>query len=145
LLQTTCGPVPGQAAATFFRNRRNSWCRWRGVAGVGDLAGGGVEGGEQAGHPVPGVVVGLAFGDARAHRQDRLSPFQGLALGLLVHADHHRVLRRVQVQAQNVADLRLQLRIGGEPEPLGAVRLQAELPPQPGDAGMTDLQFLRPA
>ena len=43
-----------------------------GVAGVGDLAGGDVQGGEQAGDAVPDVVVGLPLGDARAHRQDRL-------------------------------------------------------------------------
>ena len=100
-----------------------------GVAGVGDLAGGGVQGGEQAGDPVPGVVVGLPLGDARAHRQDRLGALQRLALGLFIHADHHGVLGRVQVQAHDVADLGVQLRVGGELEPLSAVRLQAELAP----------------
>ncbi len=51
-----------------------------GVAGVGDLAGGGVEGGEQAGDAVPGVVVGLPFGDPGPHRQDRQGPFQRLVI-----------------------------------------------------------------
>jgi hypothetical protein len=64
-----------------------------GAAGIGHLAGGGVQGGEQAGHAVPDVVMGLALGDARPHRQDRLGAFQGLALGFLVGADHHGVLR----------------------------------------------------
>ena len=53
-----------------------------GVAGVGDLPGGGVQGGEQAGHTVPGVVVSLAFGNARTHRQDRLGALQRLAIEL---------------------------------------------------------------
>jgi HEAT repeat protein len=116
-----------------------------GVAGIGYLAGGGVERGEQAGHSVPDVVVSLPFGDARAHREDRLGPFQSLALGLLVSADDHGVLRRVQVEADDVADLRVQLRIGGELEALRAVRLQAELAPQPGDAVMADGDLAGPA
>ena len=64
-----------------------------GVTGVGDLAGGGVEGGEQAGDAVPGVVVGLPLGDAASHRQDRLAALEGLALGLFVDADHNRIGR----------------------------------------------------
>ena len=116
-----------------------------GVAGVGDLAGRDVEGGEQAGDAVPGVVVGLPLGDARAHRQDRLAPLQGLALGLLVDADHDGVLGRVQVEADDVADLGVELRVGGELEPLGAVRLQAEPAPQPGDRVVADLDLLVPA
>jgi hypothetical protein len=63
-----------------------------GVAGVGDLAGGGVQGGEQASHPAAGVVVGLPLGDAGAHRQDRLAAFQSLALRLLIHAHDDGVL-----------------------------------------------------
>lgn len=115
-----------------------------GVAGIGHSSGGDVEGGEQAGGPVTGVVVGLPLGDAGAHRQDRLGPFQGLALALLIHARHDRVLRRVQVQAGHVADFRLQLGAGGELEPLGAVRLQAEPPPQPGDRVVADLDLPGP-
>ena len=76
-----------------------------GVTGVGDLAGGGVEGGEQAGDSVPGVVVSVPLGDARAQRQDRLGALQRLALGLLIHAQHHCVVGRVQVQADDVFDL----------------------------------------
>src|SRR5258706_10151081 len=55
-----------------------------GVAGVGDLAGGGVERGEQAGDAVPGVVMGLPLGDPLAHRQDPLGPAPGPGPGLLV-------------------------------------------------------------
>ena len=50
------------------------------VAGVGDLAGGGVERGEQAGDAVPGLVVGLPPGDPGPHRQDRLGPLEGLVI-----------------------------------------------------------------
>jgi hypothetical protein len=102
-----------------------------GVAGVGDRSGCGLQGGGQGGGAVADVIVRLPLGDARPHRQDRPGPVQGLALCFLIHADHHRVLRRRQVQARDVADLRVQLRAGGEREPLGPVRGQAELATAP--------------
>ena len=87
----------------------------------------------------------LPLGDAWPHRQDRPGPVQGLDLGLLIHADNDRVLRWCQVEAHDVADLGFELRIGGELEPLGAVRLQTELPPQDRDRVMADADALRPA
>ncbi len=109
-----------------------------GVAGIGDLPGGDLEGGEQAGHAVAGVIVGLPFGDAGAQRQDRLGALQCLALGLLVDAQHDCVFWRVQVQAHDVADFRAELRVGGELEALGPVRLQAVTPPDPGHRIVAD-------
>ena len=47
-----------------------------GIARIGDLAGGGVQRGGQAGHAMPDVVVRLPFRDTLPHRQDRLCPFQ---------------------------------------------------------------------
>ena len=88
--------------------------------------------------------MGLPFGDARAHRQHRPGPVQGLDLALFIDADHHGVLRRRQVQAHDVADLGLQLRVGGELEPLYPVRLQAELAPQDRDRVMADADALNP-
>ena len=72
------------------------------------------------------VVVGDALDIAEAHRQHRLGALQRLALALLVHADHQRVVRRAQVQADHVAQLLDEERIGGQLEALGAMRLQAE-------------------
>ena len=66
-------------------------------------------------------------------------------LGFLIHADHHRVLRRRQVEPHDVADLRFQRRVGGEREPLGPVRLQAELAPQHRDRVMADADAAGPA
>ena len=51
----------------------------------------------------------------------RIVPRISQALRLLVHADHHGVLRGTQVQADDVADLRPELRVGEELEALGAV------------------------
>ena len=51
-----------------------------GLAGIGDGAGGGIVGGEQAGDAVPGVVAGLPLGNAGPHRQDRLGSLQDLPI-----------------------------------------------------------------
>ena len=75
-----------------------------GVAGVGDLPVRGVEGGDQAGGAVPGVVVDLPRGDAGAHRQDRLAALKGLALALLINAHHGRVHGRVHVESDDPTD-----------------------------------------
>src|ERR1019366_9488271 len=54
---------------------------------------------------------------------------QGLHLALLIHAQHDRLVRRVQVQPHHVADLCLQLGVGGELESLRSPRLQTPLLP----------------
>lgn len=103
------------------------------VAGVGaDPPRGQFKGGEQGGGSVALVVVGLAGGQARPQREHRGSPVQGLDLRLLVHADHHGVFGRVQVQAHDVADLGLKLGVRGELERLDPVRGDAPLAPDPG-------------
>ncbi len=52
----------------------------------------------QGGGAVPDVVGGAGLGQPGADRQDRGGAVQRLNLGLLVHAQHHRLLRRVQIQ-----------------------------------------------
>jgi hypothetical protein len=66
---------------------------------------GDVEGGEQAGRAVPGVVMGAPLEHAGHHRQHGLGPVQGLDLGFLVHAEDNGALGRVVVQAGDVDDL----------------------------------------
>ena len=75
------------------------------------------------------------------HRPDRLGPLQRLDLGLLVHAEHDRVGRRVQVQPDHVADPRVQLRVGGELERLGLPGLDVVLGPYPGHRAVADAQL----
>jgi hypothetical protein len=41
------------------------------------------------------------------HREHRRGAFQGLQLRLLVHAEHHRALGRMQIEPDDVADLAL--------------------------------------
>ena len=71
-----------------------------GIAGSGDLTGGDLKRGVQAGGAVALVVVGHPLRLARLHRQRRLGAIQCLDLRLLIHAQHQRALRRVQVQAR---------------------------------------------
>lgn len=113
-----------------------------GVAGVGGgLAGGELQGGEQHGGAVAPVATGAALGQAGAQREYRGGPVRCLDLRLLVHRDHDGVVRRGQVQADDVADLGRQFRVGAELEGLDAVR--TDVPPVlgPGHRGERDTQF----
>src|SRR5215203_4600065 len=60
---------------------------------------------------------------AGLHRQGLLGPVQRLDLGLFVHTQHDRVLRRPQIQTDHIGDLGLQLGVGRELERLGLPRL----------------------
>ena len=82
-----------------------------------------VQRGEQGRRPVALVVVGHRPRPPGLDRQRRLSAIERLDLGLLVHAEDHRLLGRVEVEPHNVNELRLELRVGGELEGLDAVRL----------------------
>jgi hypothetical protein len=63
----------------------------------------------------------------------RIVPRIGLDLGFLVHAQHDRLVRRAEIQPDDVAELCLELRVGGELERLGPPRLQSLLPPHVRD------------
>ena len=91
-----------------------------GQAGLLDPAGGHLERGEQGGGAVADVVVGLLLRHPGHDRQDRRGPVQGLDLRLLVDTEHDGLLRRVQIQPDDVADLRVELGVGGELERLGS-------------------------
>jgi hypothetical protein len=85
---------------------------------------------------MPSVVVRAALDQVRGDRQDRRSALQRLNLGLLVAAQHHRALRRVQVDADDVDDLGLQLGVDGEPERPGPPALDPMGAPRLGDRGV---------
>ena len=77
--------------------------------------------------------MGALLGPVRPDPTHGLGAFQGLDLGLLVHAEDDRPLGRLQVQADDVVDLGRQLRVGGELEGLDPPGLHAVLTPYPGD------------
>ena len=70
--------------------------------------------------------MGVAFDVAEAHGQRRLGAIERLNLGLLIHAQDHRVVRRVEVQPDDVAHFLEEERIGGQLEGLGPMRLDPE-------------------
>src|SRR5688500_9769311 len=68
------------------------------LAEPGHASGRHLQSGEQGGRAVPDVVVGALLGVPGLHRQRLLGPVQRLDLGLLVHAQHHLVPLRPQIQ-----------------------------------------------
>src|ERR1019366_6747859 len=66
-----------------------------------------IQRGEQRRGPVALVVMSHRAGPARLDRQRRLGAVQRLDLALLVHAKDDRVLRRVQIQADDIDELLL--------------------------------------
>ncbi|MDQ0938629.1 hypothetical protein QFZ67_000334 [Streptomyces sp. V1I1] len=95
------------------------------------LAARGIQRGEQGGGARAQGVVAAAFGHPGHHREHRLGPVQRLDLRLLIHAQHQRPLRRVEIQTHHVVHLVHKERVGGRLERLGAVRLETEGPPDP--------------
>src|SRR5262249_33662266 len=81
-----------------------------------------VEGGEQGGCAVAFVVVGHRPGAPRLHRQSRLGAVEGLDLALLVDRENDGVGGRVDVEADDVPELRGELRVVRQLERPDAVR-----------------------
>ena len=80
-----------------------------------DESGGHLERGEQRGRAMPGVFViearqRLAVGQL----EPPLGALERLDVGLLVDRQHHRVVRRIQVQRDDVGGLLRKLRIGAD-------------------------------
>ena len=65
-----------------------------------------------------------------------LGSFEGLDLGLLVHARHDGLLGRGQVPPDHVPHLLHDVRVGGPLERVGPVRLEAERPPDAAGGGL---------
>jgi hypothetical protein len=72
------------------------------------------------------VVVGAPLRDPGRQRQDGLREVQRLDLALLVHAQHHRIKWRIQMQPDDIAHLVDKQRIAGQLERFLPVRLQAK-------------------
>jgi len=110
------------------------------VAFSDHLAGLHVQGGEERGCAVPDIVVRTALDLAGPHRQQWLRAVERLYLRLLINAEHERLLRRVHVEAHDVAYLLYEQRVAGELEGSAAVGLpddwreqKGKRPPDPVD------------
>jgi len=97
-----------------------------------------VECSEQCRGAVPLVVAGHRARPALGHRQRSLRVVQSLDGGLLVHAQHHRLLWRVQVEPDYVDELLFKGWVVRELERLDQVRLEATPGPDPLNCGRTD-------
>src|SRR6185295_19654089 len=72
------------------------------------------------------VVVRAPLGLAKTHRQHRLRAVKRLNLALFIDADDQRLVRRIEIETDNVAYFLDELRIGRELERFCAMRLQAK-------------------
>ena len=70
-----------------------------------DLASSDVQCGKQRGRPVADVVMGALFRIAETYGQKRLGAVEGLNLALLIHRQHKRSFRRVEVKSHDVTYL----------------------------------------
>src|SRR3989454_2303211 len=94
-----------------------------------------VERGEQRRRAVTDVVVSLTSRESRAHGQRGLRTVESLDLTLLVDAQHQRLVRRVQVQPDHIAQLPHEVGVAAQLERLRAVWLQTVGFPDAVDRG----------
>src|ERR1700730_7358577 len=85
-----------------------------------------VEGREQVSGAVTVVRRRGALGLAKDQRQDWLAALQRLDLGLLVEAQNDRVVRRMKVEADDVADLFYEELVVAQGEGAPSMRLEVE-------------------
>ena len=101
-----------------------------------DPAGGNIQGSEEGGGAVADVAVRDAFDVAQPERQEGLGALQRLGLALLVDAQHRGMVGRMEVEADDVADLLDEEGIGGKLEVLLPVGLEVERGPEALDHGL---------
>ena len=108
-----------------------------------DFAGLGVERGVQRQRAVPEVLEAVSLGAARRERQDRVFAIQRLDRGLLIDAEHRRVLWRVQIQADDLGRLGLEVRIVRGHVAFEPMRSQRVLAPDARHHHVRDLELCR--
>jgi len=90
------------------------------------------------------MPVGLetvTFSASRRQRQDGIETIQGLNGGLLIDAEHGRVLGRVQIEAEDVGRFAFELGIVAGHVAFEAVRLEAGFLPNPMHGVFADAQY----
>ena len=87
------------------------------------------EGGEQGDRAVSFIVVGHGAAAPLLQRQAGLGAIESLDLAFLVHRQHESVLRRIDVEADDVAHLGSKLRVVGQlelPDLMGSQAMAAQ-------------------
>jgi len=118
--------VLGQGLLDLAQKAQELLVAVAGLALVDHLPCGHFQGGEQGGGAVADVVMGNFLHVTQAHGQQWLGAVQGLDLGFHVDAKQHRLVGRVQVQANDVPHLLHKERVGGQLERLLPVGLERE-------------------
>ena len=88
------------------------------------------------------VFKPVPFGASRRQGQHRIKAVQSLNGGLLIHAEHRRVLRRIHVQTNDVGRLLLKQRVVGSHVAIQPMRLETRLRPYSLHRGLTHPQRL---
>ena len=92
----------------------------------------GVKRGVQGQRPMTEVLKPVSFDAPRRKRQHRILAVKCLDGGLLIHADHRRVLRRIQIQPDHLSGLGLELWVVGDQKAFKSTRLDTMLDPDAG-------------
>ena len=115
-----------------------------GVVGGGltdDLAGASIERGIERKAAFADVLESMALGSTGRERQDGQRAIQRLDGAFLVHAEYDRVLGRVQVKANDIERLALEVGIVGSHVALQTLRLEARPRPGPSHLHVVDAQL----
>lgn len=83
------------------------------------------------------VIVRHRAAAAPFERQPRLGAVQRLDLALFVHTEHHRLLRRIQIQPDHVGEFLQEKRVAGKFERPSQVRLEIVRLPESLDGVLT--------
>ena len=84
-----------------------------------------LERGVEGQRAVPDIFEAVPLRAARRQRQNRVAPIQRLNRRLLVHAKHGGMLRRVEIEPDDLGRLRFEIRVGRSQVPLQSMRLQS--------------------
>ena len=107
------------------------------------LPGAGVEGGIQREGAVTKVFKAMALSTSRRKWQHRIFSIQGLNGRFLIDREDRRMLRRINVQPDNVGCLSLKLRVVAGQVSLQPIRLEPVFGPYPRNAHMRDIPKFR--
>ena len=105
-----------------------------------DPARGDIQRRKEGGGAVAHVVPRPAFHLPRSQGQQGLRAIQGLDLALLIHRQHQRVVRGVQVEPDDISHFRHKVGIGTDFERSCPVRLQLKGPPDALHGHMAEAQ-----
>lgn len=82
-----------------------------------------IQSGEECGGAVPFVVMSAAFRQTWTKRKNGLGAIQSLDLAFLINAQHQRLVRRILIQSDDIAQLRHEVWIGTKFKRFNAMRL----------------------